>query len=465
MAHTLESCRASAAKYPTKQAWRTAEYGAMQAAVRNGWFAECTGHMQSAKRGTKRGATHISTEQWVAKAKAKHGDRYDYGSTVFNGATEKLTIICPEHGPFDQVAWTHINGTGCPKCGRVKAKASLSFSRETFIAAAREIHGGACDYSKVIYDNNQTDVELVCPEHGSFWQRPGNHINKGYGCPRCKLGGRVSTGEQELFDLVRSICPDAEQSNRSVLGGKMEIDIFIPSLGVGVEFNGLVYHSTRFGKDVRYHQRKSELAAIVGVRLVHIWEDEWRTNRAVTEGYLRRLLGVPARKVWARKCAIVPTTGAEQRVFLDTNHIQGFRAGNGFAMVHEGEVVAVALVSKNWHGEMELTRWCVKQGVDVVGGFSRIMRRFNVGSIISYCDTAKHTGDGYLAAGWQLVGRSPVMTHYTDGKVRLNRHGFQKKHLVKNPAVAGTTETEMAASIGFHEIGGCEQLKFCYTPA
>jgi len=464
MAHTLESCRASAAKYQSKQAWRSAEYGAMQAAVRNGWFAECTNHMLPAKRGTKPGTTHLTTAEWVAKAQAQHGDQYDYSAAVFKGATEKLTIICPEHGSFEQVAWTHINGTGCPKCGKLKAKASLSFSREAFVAAAREIHGDAYDYAKVIYDNNQIDVEIVCPEHGSFWQRPGNHINKGYGCPRCKLGGRVSLGEQEVFEFVRAICPDARQSERKVLGGKMEIDIFVPSLNLGIEFNGLVYHSTRFGKDVRYHQQKTELAAGLGVRLVHIWEDEWREKRSVVEGYLRRLLGVPARKIGARSCEIVPTTGADQRAFLEANHLQGFRSGKGFAMLHAGEVVAVALVSKNWHGEMELTRWCVKQGIDVVGGFSRIMCRFDVGPIISFCDVAKHAGMGYLAAGWELVGRSPVMTYYTDGKVRRGRYGFQKKLLCRNPAVTGNTETEMAASIGFHEIGGCEQLKFCYTP-
>ena len=45
-----------------------------------------------------------------------------------------------------------------------------------FLIKAREVHGDKYDYSKVVYVNCQTKVEIVCPIHGSFWQSPNSHL-------------------------------------------------------------------------------------------------------------------------------------------------------------------------------------------------------------------------------------------------------------------------------------------------
>ena len=459
MAHTLESCKASASSHQSKQAWRTAEYGAMQAAVRNGWFDECTSHMAPAKRGTKPGTLYATTAEWVASARRVHGDRYDYSQTVFRGAVEKVIIDCPDHGSFSQVAWTHINGTGCPACGRSNAAQKLADSANDFILAARRVHGDRYDYSQVRYANNLTGVEIVCPSHGAFTQRPANHIHKAYGCPRCGDGQRVSIGEQSLFEYVKSLCPDAQQSNRDILGGRFEIDILIPSLNIGIEFNGLFWHSEARGKSLNYHQEKSDLGLESGVRILHIWEDEWRDDHVRIKGYLRRQLNAPTTRINARQCTVLKTTGGEQRDFLDTNHLQGFRGGGGWALLHQGEVVAVAILAVNQAKELELMRWCVKQDVVVVGGFTKVMSRVQE-VVVSYCDTAKYSGAGYLGAGWELVSKTAPMVYYTNGVVRHGRHRFQKARLVKLVGNNTGTERELAAELGFFRIGGCAQIKF-----
>lgn len=59
-----------------------------------------------------------TTEQFIADARAIHGDRYDYSKTQYLTNREKVLIICPTHGEFWQRASHHLEGRGCPKCRR-----------------------------------------------------------------------------------------------------------------------------------------------------------------------------------------------------------------------------------------------------------------------------------------------------------------------------------------------------------
>ena len=50
---------------------------------------------------------------------------------------------------------------------------------------AKEVHGDKYDYSKTKYKDMRSNIEIVCPVHGSFYQRAQSHI-LGHGCPFCK---------------------------------------------------------------------------------------------------------------------------------------------------------------------------------------------------------------------------------------------------------------------------------------
>src|SRR4051812_32381041 len=62
--------------------------------------------------------------------------------------------------------------------------APLNTRATEFIDRAHLMHGDRYDYENVVYLNVRTKVTIVCPIHGSFGQRPCNHL-KGYGCRRC----------------------------------------------------------------------------------------------------------------------------------------------------------------------------------------------------------------------------------------------------------------------------------------
>ena len=121
-----------------------------------------------------------STESFVSNARIIHGNQYDYSQVDYKHNEKKVCIICPEHGVFMQTPHNHLTGHGCPKCAKL-----YSYTTEEFISASKAIFGNKFDYSKTEYKSTHTKVCLTCPEHGDFWVTPNNHLSKGSGCPRC----------------------------------------------------------------------------------------------------------------------------------------------------------------------------------------------------------------------------------------------------------------------------------------
>jgi len=120
-----------------------------------------------------------TTAQFVQDARKIHGKKYDYSMVEYVNAHIKVKIICPVHGLFVQVPNSHLSGNGCPYCGGIIRKTTTQF-----IDDARKIHGDKYDYSMVDYENHEEYIKIICPTHGLWNQRPGNHL-KGYGCADC----------------------------------------------------------------------------------------------------------------------------------------------------------------------------------------------------------------------------------------------------------------------------------------
>lgn len=137
-------------------------------------------------------------EQIIEKFRKVHGDKYNYSNIVFTKTTEKVTIICPIHGEFEQTPHAHLKGQGCPHCGIIKRAKSKTDTKESFIAKAKEIYGETYDYSMVEYVNSKTLVSIICPIHGMFEMTPHDHIGKIHrGCPKC---GNSKKGNNRKLD-------------------------------------------------------------------------------------------------------------------------------------------------------------------------------------------------------------------------------------------------------------------------
>ena len=135
----------------------------------------------------------LTTNDFTKRAKQIHGDKYDYSKVNYVNNKTKVKIICPKHGEFWQHPYNHFAGNGCPKCKAETLGDLRRSNKDEFIEKAKKVHGDAYNYDKVNYIKSSEKVCIICPEHGEFWQRPGDHLS-GKGCPKCI--GRNKTTEE-----------------------------------------------------------------------------------------------------------------------------------------------------------------------------------------------------------------------------------------------------------------------------
>lgn len=141
---------------------------------------------QAKKDGRKGGNRKRATaEQFLAKARKVHGNKFDYSKTVYSGSTKKVVITCRAHGDFQQGASRHLrNKHACPECAAELIPKAMLRTTKMFISAANKKHDYKYDYSESEYIGGTEDLIIICPEHGSFKRTATNHL-AGYGCNIC----------------------------------------------------------------------------------------------------------------------------------------------------------------------------------------------------------------------------------------------------------------------------------------
>ena len=181
------------------------------------------------------------TREFIQKARLIHGDKYEYKFVKYINSKIKVCLICHRHGEFWITPDSLCNAkSGCKLCGLNKQEVD---TLDDFIKKSVEVHGNLYDYSKAIYINNRTKIEIICPiqGHGSFWQIPDNHL-KGCGCPMCLNKCESYVGEwlkdnnfmfkyHQKVDIIK-------------IKDNIEIDYIISYNGIDywIEYNGIQHY-------------------------------------------------------------------------------------------------------------------------------------------------------------------------------------------------------------------------------
>lgn len=175
-------------------------------------------------------ARRLTTEEFIAKSRAVHGNTYSYGRTVYVSAHHKTTITCPEHGDFEQSPHNHLNGLGCPKCSGNARR----LTTEEFIEKARAVHGSQYGYERAVYVTSRKKITITCAEHGQFSQAPKDHL-KGRGCAKCATLSRALSQvltTEEFIEKARSVHGDRYGYERTVYGtSRKKVTITCPEHG------------------------------------------------------------------------------------------------------------------------------------------------------------------------------------------------------------------------------------------
>jgi len=137
--------------------------------------------------------------KFIANARKKHGNKYDYSLVKYVNGHTKVKIRCPKHGIFEQMPADHIcgKGKGCRKCAFERIAEKLSLTTEEFIKKANEKHDNRYDYSKTNYINCNTKVIIICKVHGEFKQKASSHL-VGHNCSECMH--RIPKTNHQILD-------------------------------------------------------------------------------------------------------------------------------------------------------------------------------------------------------------------------------------------------------------------------
>ena len=260
-------------------------------------------------------------------------------------------------------------------------------------------------------------------------------------------------------------------NNKKILHGT-SIDLYIPSLRIGIEYNGLYWHSEKMGKTRNYHQSKTILAEGEDIRLIHIFEDEWNNKQDIVKNRLRHILGKTKDRIYARKCVIKEITANQKKYYLEDNHIQGndnstIRLG----LFHNDILVGVMTFSKprkslgynkTDDNSYELVRFASD---NVIGGADKLLKYFikkhKPNKIISYADRRWSQGDLYQKLGFDFMGTTKPNYWYTkDYRTREHRFNYRKDVLVSKGYDSDKTEFEIMNELGYERIWDCGSFKF-----
>lgn len=169
---------------------------------------------------------------------------------------------------WQAVIGSRMSGTGCPYCSHQKLLVGFNdFATE---------HQELLDE----WDNEKNSCkpnELMShSRYNAWWKCPFGHSYQTYlsnrcravssGCPICDKENHTSFPEQALFFYIKKLYPDAINSDRVAIG--MELDIYVPSLRIGIEYDGKNWH-----KNNKHELKKNKACKDNGILLVRIREE------------------------------------------------------------------------------------------------------------------------------------------------------------------------------------------------
>lgn len=330
------------------------------------------------------------------------------------------------------------------------------------------------DFDSYIGITNGTVYDFKCKKCGKdFKYKWNNSKDLRRACPHCHPYYR-SRGEEEVATFVKGLCPDAIFNDRILLKDypNPELDIYIPSHNLAIEFNGLYWHSEDQGKDKRYHLDKTIACEEKGVQLIQIFEDEWRDKQQIVKNRLKHLLNATSYKIYARTCDIRNVDFHTATKFLNKYHLQGATNGTvNLGLYNKNRLVALMTFCKsrfNKNYDWELLRYCTTGNFSIIGGASKLFKYFISnfsGSIISYADRRWSNGKLYNNLGFeQLISSAPAY-YYVKDNVRYNRIKFQKHKLSSILENFNSSFSEYQNMIinGYERVWDCGNLVYGFN--
>lgn len=403
-------------------------------------------------------------DQLLSKAHEVWGDRWDYSESVLSqGIVGVYSIFrCRLHGPYTQSWSGHLAGlVGCSEC----VNSSLRVSQPQLEERIKGTWQNRWDYSKTDWNAGlRMQNTIICPDHGEFHQTLERHLLGRVGCKSC-ASAQTSKGEQEILEFVQSLGVEVEWRSHPIEDDRTEIDIYVPGVKVGIEFNGLYWHSEKF-KSKDYHYTKFKIAENAGIKLIQIWEDDWNLRKDIWKNHISQVLGVSKlERVAARKTSVEEVGYTEYLDFLNSYHVQGVSSASLYlGLRYQGAIVAVAGFKRRGQ-DYELVRYATS--VNVQGGHSKLVsymeRTYEYDNLITFADLTFGNGNLYRVTGWVEDSLLKPDYMYVVRGERKHKFGYRLKKFRQDPSLKyqeGMTERELAQLNNMPRIYDAGKIRF-----
>lgn len=285
-------------------------------------------------------------------------------------------------------------------------------------------HGGEC-LSSVYYTLH--DSYLWKDRNGKVFTR------RWYGLLKNKdlLYTDKSKGQAEIADFLHKLNIKFEENCRTVIS-PLELDFYIPSLNLAIEYHGLFWHQeNKVGKKI--HRSKYDQCRAKGIKLIQIFENEWLDRKEQVKSFLMSSLQLNNTKVYARKCDIRLIDQIEAKRFLEQYHILGScNFDKAYGLYHNNELVMITTIGRHHRNATEwvLSRCVTKAGITVVGGLSKLSKKAfqDYGKISTWIDLRHGNEIGWIKSGWSILKYlDPDYCYYNEEtKERLSKQS--QKH-------------------------------------
>lgn len=367
------------------------------------------------------------------------------------------------------------NDSGCPQCSGRVVNAGIN-DIATLHPDVIQYWSDKNTYSPSEVSSGSGKTVIWKCKQGHEWEMsPYRQLksNRVSFCSECH-SYNVSQSEKDLRTSIIEILGDKSlliANDRSIIT-PYELDIYIPSKSLAIEFNGLYCHTEKY-KDKYYHFNKWKMCKENGIQLITIWEDEWNEHPEIVTSMISHKLGLSQqKKYYARNTTIVEISHKEAKSFLNDNHIQGFSNGSLYvgSVNSNKELIAVSIWKKQ-QDELLLVRYATSE--IVVGGMGKHLsygksycKQNGVTRIVTFADHCVSDGSLYETLGFIAEKELSPDYRYLNNNQRQHKFGYRKKRFKNDPNLLYDplyTEKELAELNGLERIWDCGKTRYVFN--
>lgn len=383
----------------------------------------------------------------------------------FINTKQKCKVICNDCGAIKECLpfslFDHDKIIGCKNCLNNFNKSRVYTKIKNLLIKSNLY---PTETGNDIFKHSENEpIKIKCNNCGHNFERYWNNINdyEHLNCPNC-FGSTKRRSQSTILDFItKQLKLNAIQNDRT---NGFEIDIYVPDLKFGIEYNGLIWHSTRFKKDINAHKLKLEKCEDIGIRLLTIFEDEWLNNKSSCCETIGGLLNKEPKNIENPIIKIIDIDSAEE--FFNKHSIKSFDDNSNccHGLLVGNKLIAVISLDIENDDYLIMTGFCFDSDYDIKTVeliFDDLKRIYKDNKLISTIDLRLESLEFYKNVGFQITKRIEPNFYYYGKPTDFNRYSqevFKDQYYTITDSIKDDEKIKAEESVELYRIYDCGSI-------